>query len=54
LIEDSKAKHGGKTKHHISIEDSKAIVKLDNFHHRKLREVIEVEKHVKNITSDEG
>ncbi len=40
------AKHMGKTKHHICLEESKAIVRIDHFHHRKFREATEIEKKV--------
>jgi len=34
------AEHSVKSKHHVCIEESKVIVRVDHFHHRKLREAI--------------
>ena len=47
-------KHVEKSCHHVCIEDSKVIARVDNFHHRKLREFIEIERHAKNLNRDDG
>ena len=46
--------HVEKPCHHVCIEDSKVIAKVDHFHHGKLREVIEIERHTKNLNCDDG
>jgi len=46
--------HVEKTMHHVCIEDSQVIARIDHFHHRKLREAIEIEKHVRNLNGDYG
>ena len=46
--------HVEKTKHHVCIENSKAIARIDHFHHRKLSEAIYIEKHVVNLNGDDG
>ena len=48
------AKHVGKSCHHVCIEDSKVLSWVDHFHHRKLREAIEIERHPKNLNRDDG
>ena len=48
------AEHAKKSCHHVCIEDSKVIAKVDHFHHRKLREAIEIERHAKNLNRDDG
>ena len=48
------AEHAGKSCHHVCIEDSKVIAKVDHFHHRKLREAIEIERHPRNLNRDDG
>ena len=46
--------HVEKSGHHVCIEDSKVIAKIHHFHHRKLREVIEIEQHAKNLNRVDG
>ena len=48
------AKHAKKTKHHIYIEETKVITKVAQFHHRKFREAIEIEKRPNNLNRDDG
>ena len=46
--------HAEKTKYSFCIEESKVIAKIDHFHHRKLREAIEIKRHAKNLNRDDG
>lgn len=46
--------HAVKSKYHVFIEDSQVITRVDHFHHRKLWEVIEIEKHDINLNRDDG
>ena len=48
------AEHVEKSCRHVCIEDSKVIARVDHFHHRKLREAIEIEQHAKNLNYDDG
>ena len=48
------AEHVDKTKHHVCIEEAKVVAKVALFHHRKLREAIEIEKSPNNLNRDEG
>ena len=48
------AEHVERSCHHVCIEDSKVVAKVDHFHHRKLREAIEIERHAKNLNRDDG
>lgn len=48
------AEHAVKSKHHVCIEDTHVITKIIHFHHRKLREAIEIEKHAINLNRDDG
>ena len=48
------AEHVEKSCHHVCIEDSKVIANVDHFHHRRLREAIEIERHAKNLNRDDG
>ena len=48
------AEHAEKTKHHICIEDTEVIARIDHFHHRKLREALEIEKSPVNLNRDDG
>ena len=48
------AEHAEKTKHHIFIEYAKVIARIDHFHHRKLREALEIEKRPVNLNRDDG
>ena len=48
------AEHVEKTNHHICIEDTKVIATIDHFHHRKLREALEIEKRPVNLNRDDG
>ena len=47
------AEHVEKTNHHICIEEAKVIARIDHFHHRKLREALEIEKGPVNLTRDD-
>ena len=46
--------HAEKSKHHVCIEDSRVIARVGLFHHRKLREAIEIERHARNLNRDDG
>ena len=48
------AEHAEKTNHHICIEEAKVIARIDHFHHRKLREALEIEKRPVNLNRDDG
>ena len=48
------AEHADKTNHHICIEDAEVIANIDHFHHRKLREALEIEKRPVNLNRDNG
>lgn len=48
------AEHSNKTKHHVCIENYRVVAKIDHYHHRKLREAIEIGKHPNNLNRDEG
>ena len=46
--------HADKSKHHICIEESKVVARVSHFHHRKLREALEIEKRPNNLNRDDG
>lgn len=46
--------HAEKTKHYFCIEEAKVITKVTQFHHRKFREAIEIEKMPNNLNRDDG
>ena len=48
------AEHAEKTNHHVCIEDVRVIAKVSRFHHRKFREVLEIEKRPNNLNRDDG
>ena len=48
------AEHSSKTNHHICVEDSHVVVKINHYHHRKFREAIEIGKHPNNLNRDDG
>ena len=48
------AEHSRKTNHHICVEDSQVVAKIDHYHHRKLREAIEIVKNPNNLNHDDG
>ena len=48
------AKHANKSKHHICIEEAQVVAKASHFHHRKLREALEIEKRPNNLNRDDG
>jgi len=48
------AEHAEKTKHHNCIEDARVITRIDQFHHRKFREAIEIERRPSNMNRDDG
>jgi len=48
------AEHPSKTNHHICIENSCVVAKIDHYHHRKFREAIEIGKHPDNLNCDDG
>ena len=48
------AEHVEKTKHQVCIEEAKVVAKVAQFHHRKFREAIEIEKRPSNLNRDDG
>ena len=48
------AEHAEKTKHHICMEDSRVITRVEHFHHCKFREAIEIEKTPCMLNRDDG
>jgi len=50
----SLAEHAEKSKHHVCIEESKVIARVDHFHHNKLTEAIEIDRHAINTNRDDG
>jgi len=48
------AEHSSNTKHHICIEKTFILAKVDHYFHRKSREAIKINKHPKNLNRDEG
>ena len=48
------AEHVDKMKHHVYVEDSRVLARIDHFHHRKLRETIGIEKQAQNLNRDDG
>ena len=46
--------HAGLRKHHICLEESRVLARVDHLHHRKLREAIEIEKRNKTLNRDDG
>jgi len=46
--------HAEKTMHHICIEETQVIAKVAQFHHRKFREALEIEKRPNNLNKDDG
>jgi hypothetical protein len=48
------AEHSDKTKHHICIEETKILARIDHYHNRKFREAIEIEKQLNNLNRDDG
>lgn len=48
------AKHADKSKHHICIEEAQVVARVSHFHHRKLREALEIERRPNNLNRDDG
>jgi len=48
------AEHAEKTKHHVCIEEADVIARISQFHHRKFREAIEIERRPSNLNRDDG
>ena len=48
------AEHVEKTKHQVCIEETKVVAKVAQFHHRKFREAIEIERRPNNLNKDDG
>ena len=48
------AEHAEKTKHQVCIEEAQVIARVAQFHHRKLREALEIEKRPLNLNRDDG
>ena len=47
------AEHAEKTKHQMCIEEAKVTAKVVQFHHRKFREAIEIERRPNNLNRDD-
>ena len=48
------AEHVDKTKHQVCIEEARVVAKVAQFHHRKFREAIEIERRPMNLNRDDG
>ena len=48
------AEHSHNTKHHICLENSKALAIVPNYYNRKICEDIEIEKCVRNFNHNDG
>ena len=48
------AEHVEKTYHHVCIEEASVIARVSQFHHRKFREALEIEKRPININREDG
>ena len=46
--------HVGKIKHHICLEESQAIARIDHFHHWMFREAIKIERISNTLNKDDG
>jgi len=50
----SLAEHSDKTSHHICIENTCVVAKIDYYHHMKFKEAIKIGKHPNNLNCDDG
>ena len=48
------AEHSDKTSHHICIENSRVLAKIDHYYHRKFREAIEIKKWMGDLNKEDG
>jgi len=48
------ANNSDKTEHHICIEETKILAKIDHYHNRKFREAIKIEKQPNSLNRDDG
>lgn len=48
------AEHVEKTNHHSCIEEASVIARVSQFHHRKFREALEIEKRSNNLNREDG
>ena len=48
------AEHCHNTNHHICIKNTKVLATIPHYYKRKIREVLEIEKHVNNLNQDDG
>jgi hypothetical protein len=48
------AEHVEKTNHHVCIEEASVIARVSQFHHRKFREALEIEKRPNNLNREDG
>ena len=48
------AEHSSKTNHHICIENSCVVAKIDHYHYRKIIEAIKIGKHPNNLNRNDG
>ncbi len=48
------AEHEQKTKNQVCIEEAEVIARVAQFHHRKFREAIEIERRPSNLNRDDG
>eukprot|EP00253_Pinus_taeda_P029670 PITA_29670 len=50
----SLAEHSSKTKHHLCLENSSIVAREEYHHRRKVREALEIMKHLYNLNKDNG
>ena len=48
------AKHSSTTKHHICLENTQILAKVDNYFKRKFKEAIEINYHPESLNRDDG
>jgi len=48
------AEHAEKTNHHVCIEEASVIARVSQFHHRKFREALVIEKRPCNLNREDG
>jgi len=48
------AEHSSKTKHQVCLESASIITKEEQHHRRKIREALEIIKHLHNLNRDNG
>jgi hypothetical protein len=48
------AEHSIDSKHHINLENAEVIINIDLYTKRRVKEAIEIEKHMNNINRDDS